>query len=114
MGELWRVGAGELAQMIARREVTSAEVVDSHLARIEAVNPALNAITEVLAAPAREGAAAADVAVASGADLGPLHGVPFTVKQNIDLAGSPTTWGLPALATAVPAADSPVVERMRR
>ena len=55
MGDLWRLGAGELAQMISRREVTSAEVVDAHLARIDAVNPALNAVTEVLADEARAG-----------------------------------------------------------
>ena len=60
MGDLWRLGAGELAQMISRREVTSVEVVDAHLARIDAVNPALNAITEVLADRARQEATAAD------------------------------------------------------
>ena len=53
MGELWQHGAGELARMIAAGEVSSAEVVDAHLARIEAVNPALNAVTEVLADRAR-------------------------------------------------------------
>ncbi len=114
MGDLWRLGAGELAQMISRREVTSVEVVDAHLARIDAVNPALNAITEVLADRARQEATAADDAIADGHAVGPLHGVPFTVKQNIDLAGSATNWGLPALAEALPATDSPVVERMRR
>jgi len=113
MDELWRRGAGELARMIAAGEVTSAEVVDAHLARIEAVNPALNAVTEVLADSAREAAVAADRATADGGPRGPLHGVPCTVKQNIDLAGSATNWGLPALGDAVAALDSPVVERMR-
>ena len=114
MGDLWRLSASDLAQMISRREVSSAEVVDAHLARIDAVNPALNAVTEVLADGARAAARVADAAVAGDEPLGPLHGVPFTVKQNIDLAGSATNWGMPALAEAVPAADSPVVERMRR
>jgi amidase len=114
MGDLWRLSATEQARVIAQREATSAEVVDAHLARIDAVNPTLNAITEVLADQARAAANEADRAVAANDELGPLHGVPFTVKQNIDLAGSATNWGLPALAEAVPAADSPVVERMRR
>ena len=67
MGELWRRGAGELAAMIAAREVSSREVVDAHLARIEAVNPRLNALTRVLAEEARRAADAADAAVVSGA-----------------------------------------------
>ncbi len=114
MSELWRKSAGALARMIAGGDVSSAEVVDAHLARIEAVNPALNAVTEVLADGARAAATDADRARADGDELGPLHGVPFTVKQNIDFAGSSTNWGLPALKDAVPAQDSPVVERMKR
>ncbi len=113
MSELWRRGAGELAGMIALREVTSAEVVEAHLDRIAAVNPQLNAITRVLDDDARAAAAEADRVVASGAPLGRLHGVPFTIKQNIDLAGSSTNWGLVALAEAIPPVDSPVVERMK-
>lgn len=114
MTELWRHGARELAAMIAARKVSSVEVVDSHLERIEAVNPALNAVTVVLTQEARAAAAAADRALAAGVALGPLHGVPFTVKQNIDLVGCSTNWGLPALAEARPPLDSPVVERMKK
>jgi len=114
MTELWRHGARELAAMITARRVSSVEVVDAHLERIEAVNPALNAVTLVLAEEARAAAAAADRAVATGVALGPLHGVPFTVKQNIDLVGCSTNWGLPALAEALPPLDSPVVERMKK
>lgn len=113
MSELWRRGAGELAAMIARKEVSSREVVEAHLERIHVVNPTLNAVTRVLAEEARAAAAEADRAVVTGSQLGPLHGVPFTVKQNIDLVGSSTNWGLPALAEAVPPLDSPVVERMK-
>lgn len=113
MTELWQRGAGELAGMIARKEVSSREVVDAHLARIEAVNPALNAVTMVLGDSARAAAAAADAAVAAGGPLGPLHGVPCTVKQNIDQVGTSTNWGLPALAEALPPMDSPVVERIK-
>jgi amidase len=113
MSEIWQLSATELAQRIARRELSSAEVVDAHLARIDAVNPALNAVVRVLADEARAAAVVADRRLAAGETVGPLHGVPFTVKENIDMAGLPTTWGVPALAKAVVPADAPVVERMR-
>ena len=113
MSEIWRLSATELAQRIADRQLSSAEVVEAHLARIDAVNPALNAVVRVLADEARAEAAAADRKLAAGERIGPLHGVPFTVKENIDMAGLPTTWGVPALAQAVVPADAPVVERMR-
>jgi amidase len=113
MSETWQLSASELAQRIARRQLSSVEVVDAHLARIDEVNPALNALVRVLADEARAGAALADKKLAAGEAVGPLHGVPFTVKENIDMAGLPTTWGVPALAQAVVPADAPVVERMR-
>jgi len=113
MQDLWRLSAGELARRIAAKQVSSAEVVEAHLARIEAVNPKVNAVVRVLADEARAGAAEADRRVAAGGPLGPLHGVPCTVKENIDMAGLPTTQGVTALATAIAPADAPVVERMR-
>src|SRR5712672_2325113 len=113
MSEIWQLSASELAQRIADRKLSSAEVVDAHLARIEAVNPSLNAVVRVLADDARAAAVLADKKLAAGETIGPLHGVPFTVKENVDMAGLPTTWGVPALAQAVVPADAPVVERMR-
>ena len=113
MSHLWQKPATELARLIADRKVSSVEVVEAHLHRIEAVNPKVNAIVRVLADEARAGAALADQAVARGDRLGPLHGVPFTVKENIDVAGLPTTWGVPALSGAVVPMDAPVVQRMR-
>ena len=113
MSELWRNGAVELAAMIRDREASSREVVQAHLDRIEAVNPHLNAIVRLLPDQALAAADAADRAVADGAGLGPLHGVPFTVKENIDLAGTPTTQAVPALAEAVAPVDAPQVERLR-
>lgn len=113
MTELWKLSAGELASRIAGKKVTSTEVVAAHLARIEAVNPSVNAIVHVLADEALQAAAEADRRLAAGHPIGPLHGVPFTVKENIDVAGTATTWGVPALAHAVVPADAPVVERMR-
>ena len=113
MTQLWSLSAGELARRIAVREVSSREVMDAHLARIEAVNPSVNAIVRLLADEARAGADEADRMVAAREPLGPLHGVPFTIKENIDFAGLPTTWGVPALAGAIAQQDAPVVERMR-
>ena len=113
MNELCSKGAGELAGMIASGEVTSTEVVDAHLARIEEVNPDLNAVTVTLADEARAAAAAVDRAVAAGEPLGPLAGVPFTVKENIDVAGSATTWGVAALAGQIASTDAPMVARLR-
>jgi amidase len=113
MSELCSKGAGELAAMIRARQVTSREVVDAYLARIEEVNPNVNAVTVTLADEARAAAAAVDRTVAAGGALGPLAGVPITVKENIDVAGSATTWGVAALAEQIATADAPTVARMR-
>lgn len=113
MTELWRESALDLAGMIRKGEVTSREVIEAHLARIDQVNPQINAVVRLLADEARQAADAADRAVATGAPLGPLHGVPCTVKENIDLAGTPTTNAVPALAGAVAPIDAPQVERLR-
>jgi amidase len=90
---LWRMSALELAEAIRSRKISSQEVIEAHLQRIEEVNPSVNALTVVLGEQALEAAKAADRAVAAGGDLPPFHGVPFTVKGNIDLAGTPTTQG---------------------
>ncbi|HEX6857117.1 MAG TPA: amidase [Streptosporangiaceae bacterium] len=110
---LWRMSATELAQAIRTRQASSAEVVEAHLRRIEAVNPAVNAVVMVLGEQALNAAKAADRAVAAGAALPPFHGVPFTIKDIIDVAGTPTTQGFRALAEAYPSRDAPVVERMK-
>jgi len=114
MTELWKRSAKELAALIANKKVSSIEVIDAHLARIEAVNRTVNAIVRVMADDARAAAIDADRKAASGEPLGPLHGVPFTVKENIDMAGLPTTCGVPALTKAVVPLDAPVVQRMRQ
>jgi amidase len=111
--DLWRMSALDLAEAIRSRQTSSQEVIEAHLLRIEAVNPSINAVTVVLGEQAVEAAKAADRAVAGGGDLPPFHGVPFTIKGNIDVAGTPTTQGLKALAGAYPALDAPVVERLK-
>ena len=111
--EIWRASATELAEKIQVREFSCREVIDAHLARIDAVNPKLNAITLVLADDARAAADAADAALARGDDVGPLHGVPMTVKENIDLRGSATTSGLKVNREHRPQRDAPHIEQLR-
>jgi amidase len=112
--ELWRLTAAELAEAIRSGQASSQEVIEAHLRRIESVNPAINAVVIVMAEEALAAAKSADGLVAAGAELPPLHGVPFTVKENIDVVGTPTTQGLRALAAAYPTRDAPDVERMKR
>ena len=111
--ELWRMSATELAEAIRSRQVSSQEVIEAHLQRIEAVNGSINAVVIVMAEQALNAAKTADRAVADGADLGPFHGVPFTVKENIDVAGTPTTQGFKALTNAHPSRDAPIIERLK-
>lgn len=111
--ELWRKGAVELAADIADGTVSSREVVQAHLDRIAQVNPHINAVVRVMADDALRMADEADRAVKSGVELGPLHGVPFTIKENIDIAGLPTTHGVPMFADAIASTDAPSVERMK-
>lgn len=113
INELCTHGAAQLAAMIRDRRVTSSEVVDAYLARIKQVNPAVNAVTVTLADSARASAAAVDKALAAGQRLGPLAGVPFTIKENVDVQGSATTWGVKALAEQIATADAPIVARLR-
>ena len=107
--DLWRRSATTLADLIRTKQTSCQEVVESHLGRIEAVNGRLNAITVVLADSAMVAAAEAD----RREPTGPLHGVPFTIKENIDCLDSATTRGVPALADSMPFLDAPVVARMK-
>ena len=110
---LWARSATALAAAIRLGQVSSEQVVDACLRRVAEVNPALNAATGVLEDRARQAAREADAARRDGATLYPLHGVPFSVKENIDLTWSATTNGLPLLKDAVPAADATDVARLR-
>lgn len=108
---LVRLGAAELAGAIAAGRCSAREAVEAHLARIEAVNPALNALVLTRFAEARAEADRADAVRRAGAPLGPLHGVPVTLKEMFALAGTPATLGV---FGAPPArADGPLVSRLR-
>ena len=106
--------AREQAAAVRRREVSARELLDLHLARIAERNPQLNAIVSLDEERARAGATAADELLASGADVGPLHGLPFAFKDTHDVAGWRTTYGSPFFVDHIPAADALVVERVRR
>jgi fatty acid amide hydrolase len=111
------LGAAELARRIATRELASAEVVEAFIQRIEAVNPELNAVVVERFEAAREEAAEADRVLAEGradgAPVGPLHGVPITLKESHFLAGTPSTGGLPDRKDHRAPADGPLVRRLR-
>jgi amidase len=112
--ELWRWDAVELAAAIRTRKVSSREAVESVLARLDAVNGALNAVTVVLAEPALAAADGADAAVRRGEPLGALHGVPVTIKENVDQAGAATANGVVAFKELVATSDSPPVLNWKR
>ena len=112
MDNIVRMDATRIAQLIAQRELSPVEVMQAHLDRIAAVNPKLNAIV-TLADGAMEGARTAEAAVISGAQLGPLHGVPFTAKDGIDTAGVLTQRGSPIFRGRVPDTDATVVARLK-
>jgi len=111
--ELWQRDATDLAALIAAGDVSACEVIDAHLDRIDHVNNHCNAITMVLADEARSAAATADAMVSAGDPLGPFHGVPCTIKENVDVVGTPTTQGLRSFADLVAPSDAPLVERLR-
>jgi amidase len=110
---LWRWSVADLAQAIREKKVSSREVAQAHLARIEAVNLKVNAVTVVLAEEALRAADAADARVAAGVEVGPLHGVPITVKENLDLVGSATTHGVVGLKDSLPESDAPVIAHLK-
>ena len=105
--------ATELAALIRTKQISSREVVQAHLDRIAVVNTKVNAIVTLLANDALKGADAADKAVKDGAELGLLHGVPFTIKDAIDTAGVLTQRASRIFAGNVPTKDATVVTRFK-
>jgi amidase len=114
MDDIIDASATDLARAIRAKAISSAEVVQVYLQRIEAVNPHLNAVVQLRAEAALAEARAADAALARGQVLGPLHGVPMTIKDSLDTAGVITTGGTTGRASFVPAQDATVVARLRQ
>src|SRR4029078_13097024 len=111
--ELTRMSALRLAREIAHGRVSSEEVVEAHIARIEAVNTQLNAVVVKLYEEARRAARAADEVRRSGQSLGCLHGVPMTVKECFHVAGTPSTIGVGRLQNDILPSDGVTVRRWR-
>jgi amidase len=101
-------------EMLRGGQISSRELTRLALARIDTVNPSLNAVVELRREAALREAAAADEAIARGELTGPLHGVPVTVKEAIQVAGMRSTWGNPAFKDFVADSDATVVQRLRR
>jgi amidase len=104
--------AQQLASAVRKKKIGCLELLDLYLKRVETYNSKLNAIISTDIAGARKRAKAADKAVKSGKKLGPLHGVPMTIKESFDVKGFPTTWGDPAFKNSIAAENSLVAQRM--
>ena len=104
--------ATALAQLLRDGHLGARELLDHYLARIDRFNPALNAVIWQDRGAARARADAADTARTRGEPIGPLHGLPMTVKESYDLAGAPTHWGIPELRDKVAEEDALAVQRL--
>ncbi len=111
--EITTLGAKQLAQEIAAGVISAREAAEAYIRRIEAVNPQLNAVVVSLFDQARAEAAAADEKQTRGERLGPLHGVPITIKESLAVASTPATGGVPRWADNTAEADNPLVARLR-
>ena len=111
--ELYYSSAGALASAIRSREVSSVEVVQAFLDRIETVNAKINAVVVLAGDEALDAARVADAQLSRGEVTGPLHGVPMTIKDSIDTAGIVTTFGTKGRSTFVPPRDATVVRRLK-
>ena len=111
--ELCDLTAVDLARRLRGREITAVELLDAHLARIEHVNPALNAIVTLVAGRARSAARDADAALARGDAVGCLHGLPIAHKDLVQTRDIRTTFGSTVFADHVPDADALIVQRLR-
>ena len=107
------LSATELAAGIANQQFTATQVVEAYIKRIEQVNPRLNAVVVPLFEQARQEAHAADQKLARGEEVGPLHGVPITIKESFHVKGTPSTLGVTNLASHQAQEDSILVERLR-
>jgi len=112
MSDLWRQPACELAKLVKKGEVSAVEVTESVLARIDEVNPAINAVVTEMPEEALSAAHQIDEAIAKGNKTGILSGVPVTIKVNVDQVGHATTNGLQLQRDLIATTDSPVVSNL--
>lgn len=112
--ELWQLSATDIVAATRSGELSAQDVTESALARMDAVNPDLNAVVVPLHEQAREAAHALDEARAQGQATGPLHGVPVTIKINVDQVGQASSNGVVALRDLIAPDDAPLVAHLRR
>lgn len=105
--------AAELARAIKAKEVSSLELTDLYIERVEKYDSQINAVVVHDFERGREAAIAADEALARGEDLGSLHGVPMTIKEAYDIEGLPTTWGVPEMKDNIATRDADSVRRLK-
>jgi amidase len=114
MEDLWRLSAADLASLIKSKKISAKEAATAALARLDAVNPKINAVIDHKPAEVLAQASAIDAAIGRGEDIGPLGGVPVTVKVNIDQEGFATTNGLKLQRDAIARSNSPVIDNLRK
>ena len=114
MQDLWRLSAAEMAALIRSKKVSAKEAATAALARLDAVNPKINAVVDHRPENVLAQAAAVDAAIGRGEDAGPLGGVPVTVKVNIDQEGFATTNGLKLQRDAIAKSNNPVIDNLRK
>jgi amidase len=114
MDDLWRLPAKDLASLITSKKVSAKEAATSALARLDAVNPQINAVIEHRPEDVLKQAAAVDAAIARGEEMGALAGVPVTVKVNVDQEGFATTNGLKLQRDAIAKSNNPVIDNLRK
>src|ERR1700757_205203 len=114
MEDLWRLSATEIAKLIGSKKVSAKEAATAALARLDAVNPKINAVIDHRPAEVLAQAAEVDAKIARGEDPGVLAGVPVTIKVNIDQQGFASTNGLKLQRDAIAPANSPVVDNFRK
>ena len=112
--ELWSLPATALSKLIRTKEVSAAEVTGSVLARLDAVNPAINAVVAEMPEEAIATAASIDKKISRGEPLGPLAGIPVTIKMNVDQTGYANTNGLKILKDNITSQDNAVVSNLRK
>jgi amidase len=114
MQDLWRLPAKDIAALIRSKKVSAKEATSAALARLDAVNPSINAVADHRPADVLAQAGAIDAAIAGNQEVGPLAGVPVTVKVNIDQEGFATTNGLKLQRDVIAATNSPVIDNLRK
>ncbi len=114
MQDLWRLPAKDIAALIRSKKISAKEAASAALARLDAVNPSINAVVDHRPADVLAQAGAIDAAIGAKQDLGPLVGVPVTVKVNIDQEGFATTNGLKLQRDVIAATNSPVIDNLRK